>query len=126
MKTKFTLIAFAIFLFASCGTSNQPPLFEIEGTYTKGGHDDSYSVKIEKDENGKYTAFYAYIEGMLPPEDMFDKVVKYEEMPNFKLDPKTMEFTSDNGNGKFEQNEFMQIIFTDKKDIFDENLVLEK
>ena len=98
-------------------------LVEIEGIYAKGGHDDSYAAIIELEESGEYSANYAEIDGMLPPADMFD-VIEFTKMSNFRIDSKTMKFTSDNGNGEFVSGEVLKMVFFDKKDFMGDQLVL--
>lgn len=104
---------------------NPADLTEIEGIYTKGGHDDSYIMMIELEESGEYSARFAYIEGMLPPPDYIQEI-EFNEMEGFKADLDKMTFTSKNGNGAFiKEGDNISIIFNDKKDVSDEPLKLE-
>jgi len=97
---------------------------EIEGIFTKGGHDDSYVMFIELEESGEYSAKFAYLEGMLPPKDMFN-VIEFKPMANFTADLRNNSFTSDDGNGTFSgEFENLKVTFSNKKDFMGDALVL--
>jgi len=135
LKKHLQAIAFSILVltFFSCGNKNEKtnsqnnePKFEITGYYSMGGHDESYSMLVEVSEDGIYTAQFAEIEGMMPPPDMFDEIVNFKPMQDFELNTETMEFTSKNGNGKFENNDGIKVVFSDKKDFMDEALTMQR
>ena len=130
MKTKsIVFLLFAAIVIYSCNSSSntetKSPKFEIAGYYTMGGHDVSYSMLVEISEEGVYTAKFSEIEGMLPPPEMFDEIFAFKNMENFKLDAETMEFTSKNGNGKFENKDGIKVVFSDKKDFMDDALTMQ-
>ncbi len=128
-KSIVLLLLFAVITIYSCNTSsnvkNKSPKFEIAGYYTMGGHDESYSMFVEVSEEGVYTAKFSEIEGMLPPPEMFDEVFEFKNMEKFKLNAETMEFTSKNGNGVFENTDGVWVVFSDKKDFMDEALKMQ-
>lgn len=108
---------------ATNNTVQTADFFEIEGIYSKGGHDESIVVQIELEESGEYSGKIAELDGMLPPPELFNDI-KYKDLKDFKVDLKTMKFTSKLGSGVFKNESGIQMIFDDKKDEMGDQLIL--
>lgn len=121
----FIAIILLFVILIACGnrTNNANDIPIKTGIYTNGGHDVSYLLKITIVDD-KFVAEFLEADGMLPPKDFLSDFT-FVEMKNFKIDSENLEFTSDSGNGRFEQKEgFWTIVFNDKINELDEPLEL--
>ena len=120
IKFPFAILLISVLFFAACGNSKtnktkkdsaveavtdvkktaETP--QIAGDYVKGGHDESYVMNVVLNaDNSTFTAKFAKIDGMIPPGEMFDEVVDYKILEDFKVDAATLNFTSKTVNGTF-------------------------
>lgn len=98
---------------------------DLVGTYTLGGHDESWILDISKKGNN-YEVNYFVLEGMLAFIAHVIKDTPTKKLKKFDVDFKTMTFDSDLGKGKIQMasGNYLQITFFDIESHIDDQLVL--
>ena len=98
---------------------------DLVGTYTLGGHHESWILDISKKGNN-YEVNYFVLDGMLAFIAHVIKDTPTKKLKKFDVDFKTMTFDSDLGKGKIQMasGDYLQITFFDIESHIDDQLVL--